>query len=475
VNSQTVDLGFRPRPWQTIALSSLKRFSVLIVHRRGGKTLAAVMKLIDAALRCQKIRGQYAYIAPELKQAKGLAWDYLKHYALKVPGSSHNESELWVKFPNGARIRLYGADAPDSLRGFYFDGVVLDEVAQMRPFVWGEILVPALADRTGWCMFIGTPKGINLLSERYYSAEVDPTWYAQRFDITQTGALDEAELAKMRANMTDQQWRQEMLCDFDASSDETLISIDLVRQALGRYLPPEAYESEPKIIGVDVALGGGDKTVIQRRQGLLAYPADVHNLSDPHQIGDIVAHTIDVFQPDAVFIDNSGGYGSGVISRLSALQYKVVVGIQFGGMPIEAGYANRRTEMWWKTRLWLEHGSLPRDQRYLVDLTGPRYDYKNAAGKLALETKDQMRARGIHSPDMGDALALTFAAPVAAANRIINGLPAQVAHVYRAPLSGDYQSNGAIEVAMGASMHKRGTDYDPFAAFAEEQKRHFGG
>ena len=118
VNSQTIDLGFRPRPWQLQALAALKRFSVLIVHRRGGKTLAAVMKLIDAALRCSKLRGQYAYIAPELKQAKGLAWDYLKHYALKIPGATHNESELWVKFPNDARIRLYGADARTACAAF---------------------------------------------------------------------------------------------------------------------------------------------------------------------------------------------------------------------------------------------------------------------------------------------------------------------------------------------------------------------
>ena len=86
------------------------------------------------------------------------------------------------------------------MRGFYFDGVMLDEVAQAEAAVWGEILVPALCDRTGWCMFIGTPKGINLLSGQYFSAQADPTWYAQSFDITQTGALDESELAKMRAS-----------------------------------------------------------------------------------------------------------------------------------------------------------------------------------------------------------------------------------------------------------------------------------
>lgn len=461
---QHVDLGFRPRPWQITALAALKRFSVLIVHRRGGKTLAAVMKLIDAALKCQKERGQYAYIAPELKQAKGLAWDYLKHYALKIPGATHNESELWVKLPNGARIRLYGADAPDSLRGFYFDGVVLDEVAQMKPHVWGEILVPALADREGWCMFIGTPKGINLLSERYFAAQADPTWYAQSFDFTQTNALAESELEKMRANMTEREWRQEMLCDFDASADETLISIDLCKAALGRHLPETAFQYEPKVMGVDVALGGGDLTVIQTRQGLAAFPPQVLNLSDTQQIADIVAYTIDVFQPNAVFVDGSGGYGAGVVNRLSALNY-VVSSVQFGGSAIEDNlYVNRRTEMWWKVKLWLEAGGcLPPDMRYLIDLTGPQKNSKNAAGKLALETKDQMKSRGIKSPDIGDALALTFASPVAVNNRMVRGLPAQIASIYSA----------GGQIAPGSHTHHH--EYDPFERFADEQKRQFGG
>lgn len=459
MNSVVVDLGFKPRPWQVKALSLLKRFSVLIVHRRGGKTLAAVLKLIDAALKCQKPRGQYAYIAPELKQAKGLAWDYLKHYALKIPGTRHNESELWVELPNGARIRLYGADAPDSLRGFYFDGVVLDEVAQMRPFVWGEILVPALADRGGWCLFIGTPKGINLLSKIYFDAQANPDWYADRFTFDDTHALGDDELATMRKNMSDREWRQEMLCDFDASSDDTLIPIDLVRDALGKHLPVTAYQHAPKVIGVDVALGGGDKTVIQTRQGLAAFPPNVQDLNDPGRIADIVARTIDVYQPQAVFIDGSGGYGSGVISRLTSLNY-TVIGVQFGGSPFDERYSNKRTEMWWEMKCWLESGgALPPTQQYLIDLTGPRYDYKNAAGKLALETKDQMAKRGIKSPDYGDALALTFASPVAA--RPVQ-LPTLVGELLGT-------RPAYYDVDTGIPQSRNLHDYDPHQRYSQER------
>jgi hypothetical protein len=463
VNEQIIDLGFRARPWQWEALSSLKRFSVLIVHRGGGKTLAAVMKLINSGLRIEN--GRFAYIAPELKQAKTAAWGYLCQYARKCPQHVVNETELWVQLPGGSRIRIFGADDPDSLRGQHLDGIVLDEVAQMKPHVWGEVLLPALASKNGWALFIGTPKGTNLLSDTFYKAEADPAWFAKRFTISDTNVFDEAQLATIRKNQTDQQWRQEYLCDFDASGIETLISIDLVRSAMGRHIPEGAFNSEPKTMGVDVALGGGDLTVIQTRQGLCAFPPTVINSNDPHQIGDLVAYAIDVFKPDAVFVDDSGGYGSGVVSRLRALNYGAVVNpIQFGASALNERYVNRVAEMWWKIKEWLEAGaSLPMDQRYLLELTSRQCDYKNARGKLALETKVQMRARGIKSPDIADALALTFAAPVGVTNRLINNLPAQLAHVYSATLGGPYQADwGAAANAMQVQTRQ---DYNPLDRF----------
>jgi hypothetical protein len=466
VAEQVVDLGFRARPWQFEALAALKRFSVLIVHRGGGKTLAAVMKLIDSGLRCTGPEpGRFAYVAPELKQAKTAAWTYLCQYARKLPQHHINETELWIQLPNGARVRIFGADDPDSLRGQHLNGIVLDEVAQMKPHVWGEVLLPALAARNGWALFIGTPKGTNLLSETFFKGEADPAWFAKRFTVMDTGVFNEQQLSEIRKNQTDQQWRQEYLCDFDASSIETLISIDLVRQAMGRHVPDAAFNSEPKVMGVDVALGGGDMTVIQTRQGLCAFPPTVINSSDPHQIGDLVAYAIDVFKPDAVFVDDSGGYGSGVVSRLRGLNYSAIVNpIQFGWSALDERYVNRVAEMWWKIKLWLESGgSLPQDQRYLLELTSRQCDYKNARGKLALETKEQMRSRGIKSPDIADALALTFAAPVAITNRLINNLPAQIAHVYSATLGGDYQADWNA-VANAANVESR-RDYNPLDRF----------
>jgi hypothetical protein len=418
---QLIDLGFRPRPWQDEALRSLRRFSVVVVHRRGGKTVMAVMKQIDSALRAVTLRPRFGYIAPELKQAKTVAWDYLRSYSTKIPGVRVNESELWVEYPhNEARIRIYGADAPDSLRGLYFDGVVLDEVAQMRPNVWGEIIVPTLADRSGDALFIGTPKGVNLFSKLYFDARGKEDWYSRTFTIEDTHALSEEELETMRREMSDQQWRQEMLCDFSASSDDVLIPLALVDAALGKHYSRDKYMMAAKVVGVDVARQGGDRTVIQGRQGLVAYTPIVMKGADSVAVAVRVAEYAELFDPDAIFIDGSGGYGAGVIDHLRQVNLKPLE-IQFGGEPFDVRFANKRAEMWVGIRDWLRAGgALPNMNEYRIDLTGTRYDYANARGRLQLESKEKLTGRGLPSPDFGDALALTFAAPVAPRARLDN-------------------------------------------------------
>jgi hypothetical protein len=416
MTTQTIDLGFRPREWQAASFKAMrgKRFGVEVVHRRGGKTVKAIIRLVDRALRFGGERGRFAYIAPQLKQAKGVAWDYLKHYALKVPGTQVNESELWVEFPKGARIRLFGADNPDSLRGLYFDGAVLDEVAQMKPEVWGEIVQPALADRQGWALFIGTPKGVNLFSELYYKAQANPDWYVGLWNVYQTNTLPPDEVERMKNEMTDAQFRQEMLCDFAASTDDTLISLALAQAAAGKHIPSDQWDFAPKVLGVDVARYGGDRSVIFRRQGLAAFEPRVWTGIDTMTLASHVAQEIGEWGPDAVFIDASPA-SYGVIDRLQSLGHRVLP-IDFGGRPNAEKYQNKRAEMWHGMAQWLEAGGAIPDRADLkTDLCAPMFDYSNASGKMALESKDDIKKRINVSPDLGDALALTFAMPVAPA------------------------------------------------------------
>lgn len=387
------------------------RFLVLVWHRRAGKTVFSVMELFLAALNCALPRGRYAYIAPLLKQARTVAWDYLRLYAARIPGVRISEAELSVRLPNGAEVRLYGADNPDALRGIYLDGVVLDEVADMKPQVWGEIIRPALADRRGWAIFIGTPKGVNLFSELYFRAQSEPGWWADLKRASETGVLDPGELEQARREMTPAQYAQEMECDFAASADDVLLRLDDVLAAQARAITEDAVRHAPRILGVDVARYGSDRFVVFPRQGLCGFAPHVWRGLNTMQGASQVAQVVDRWKPDAVFID-VGGVGAGVVDRLLQLGHEVTP-VDFGSAPLDARFENRRAEMWWLMAEWVRNGGgLPAGREVQQDLTTVRYTYRNRRGRMQLESKDELRERGMPSPDVADALACTFFAPV---------------------------------------------------------------
>ena len=210
-------IGYAPRPLQAELHGNAARFKLVVAHRRFGKTVFAVSELLRQALRCRLPAPRLAYVAPFYRQAKAVAWDYLKQQARAVEGASFNETELRCDLPGGARVSLYGADDPDSLRGLYLDGVVLDEYAQMDPRAWSEVIRPALADRLGWALFIGTPLGRNNFWRLYEEAKADPAWHARLFRASETGILPADELAAAKKAMSEAEYAQEFECSFDAA------------------------------------------------------------------------------------------------------------------------------------------------------------------------------------------------------------------------------------------------------------------
>lgn len=193
-----------------------QRWSALVAHRRCGKTVATINDQIRRALLLDKPHGRFAYVAPFLSQAKEVAWEYIKRFAEPIIADK-NESELWVQLLNGSRLRVHGADNPDRLRGAYLDGVILDEYADMRPGVWGEVIRPMLADREGWATFIGTPKGKNDFWNICERAKADSAWFHIILRASETGILPQAELDDARRDMTPEQYEQEFECSFDAA------------------------------------------------------------------------------------------------------------------------------------------------------------------------------------------------------------------------------------------------------------------
>ncbi len=192
------------------------RWFIGVCHRRAGKTVACINELVIAALKCQLKNPRFAYIAPQLNQAKDIAWTYLKEYTAFL-NPKVNESELWVELPGGKRIRIYGADNPDRLRGIYLDGVVPDEFGDMNPTIWSQVLRPALSDRKGWAAFIGTPKGKNTFYDLWQQAEDDPEWTRLMLKASETGLLDNKELADAAKMMSPDEYQQEYECSFEAA------------------------------------------------------------------------------------------------------------------------------------------------------------------------------------------------------------------------------------------------------------------
>lgn len=211
-------LLFRPHKYQRDIITQLKRFNVVVAHRRFGKTIMCVNLLIKAALQANHPFWTGSYLAPFYKQSKKVAWRYLKFYTQNVPGVKFYENELTAVFPNGATLVLLGANNPDALRGIGLDIVVLDEVAQMPPGVWGEVILPALSDRKGQAIFIGTPKGQNLLYEQWEFAKNDDKSFAIMYKVDETDILDPEVVADAKARMTDDEYNQEYRCSFFAAN-----------------------------------------------------------------------------------------------------------------------------------------------------------------------------------------------------------------------------------------------------------------
>lgn len=217
-------IPYQPRPFQRVVGRVIRRtrFTVLVTHRRFGKTVLAVNMNQQTALMCPKERPRCAYIGPTYTQGKAVAWDYMQHYARPIPGIALNQSELRVDYPNGGQARIYGADNPDSLRGLYFDRAVLDEFGLHPAKTFSEVIGPTLIDRGGSALFLGTPNGKNQFYDLAQHAKAEQAkgatdWAYLEYRASDTGLLDAQYLQAARAVMTSDEYAQEFECSFEAS------------------------------------------------------------------------------------------------------------------------------------------------------------------------------------------------------------------------------------------------------------------
>jgi hypothetical protein len=271
---QTVQLPYEPRQAFIPFHNRSKRRAVIVAHRRAGKTFSVIQDLISKAMRFQvrdrqgKLlpKPKFAYLCPYKGQAKQVAWQYLIDFTKAIPGVKKNETELWIEIPtvagDTARIFLAGADNPDNLRGLYFDGVVLDEYGDMKPEVYSTVIRPALADRKGWVVFMGTPKGKNDFYRRWELAQQQPhKYFSLRLKASDSGILDASEIEDMKSEMEVEEWQQELECSFDAAFRGSFYGKQIASaEAQGKFKLLEYEPAEKVSIAMD--LGHSDAAVI---------------------------------------------------------------------------------------------------------------------------------------------------------------------------------------------------------------------
>ncbi|WP_164658262.1 terminase large subunit domain-containing protein [Tropicibacter sp. Alg240-R139] len=257
-----LELHINFRPEQQALFDTARRFAVRVVHRRFGKTWQAIAELIAGALMTKRKDWRGFYVAPTFKQAKRIAWDYIKTFCRDMPKVTFNEAELRVDFENGNRIQLLGAETYDSLRGQYADHVVLDEAQLIPSSAWSTVIRPMLADREGRAVIQGTPAGRhNLLFELYdYVSGDDPDWSHHLLTVRDTKVLKQSEVDAMQREMSDAEFEQELLCSFNAAIRGAYFANEMAKADAENRFTTIRYDAAAEVIAA-LDLGWSDLMV----------------------------------------------------------------------------------------------------------------------------------------------------------------------------------------------------------------------
>jgi len=425
--------GYQRNTFNNFGFNKPFQRAACVWHRRAGKDS---MGLNLTAREMFKRVGTYWHLFPEQAQARKAIWNGVDKQGRRIldqvfPGFKKTMQtrkphgvvkrvsgmEMLVELVNGSIWQMAGSDNYDSLVGSNPVGVVFSEYSIANPLAW-DYIRPILLENGGWAIFIYTPRGRTHGYKLFQMALKNDAWIAERLTYLDTGVLTEADIESEReSGMSENKIAQEYNCDFEAENDDQLIPSTAVVAA--QKIPAQSHLDDPMILGVDVARFGDDKSVIYPRRGRDArtMPIEVYSKLDTMQFAAKVAVAIKKYKPDGVFID-VGGLGAGVVDRLVQLNFEVI-GVNFGGIadayhPGGTKTADKRSEMWTAMRDALKSGlAIPADQRLEFELLAPNYTYdKNNA--ILLESKKDMKKRGLQSPDIADALALTYAYQVEA-------------------------------------------------------------
>lgn len=314
----------------------------------------------------------------------------------------------------GVEGRLWSAENPDAYAGVHnFDGVmvIFDEASGIDDSIW-SVTSGFFTENTPnrfWLAFSNPRRNTGYFYEAFNSKR--DFWKTMIVDARTVEGTDKQVYEQIIAEYgpDSSQAHVEVYGQFPNEGDDQFISVGIVDAAMKRQ--PYKDETAPIVIGVDPARFGADATVIAVRQGRDIIKIIRHRGDDTMTVVGHVIDAIEEFEPTLVNIDE-GGLGAGVVDRLKEQRYKIR-GVNFGNKaknPLM--YGNKRAEIWGEMREWLKSASVPNDRFLKSDLISPKMK-PDSRGTIYLESKKDMKARGLASPDAADAIALTFAHPVA--------------------------------------------------------------
>lgn len=396
--------------------------------RRNGKDLIALNILIAKAAQRP---GLYLYIGPFHNQTRQIVWmgatnegrkflDFIPSQLITAVRTSVMEIDLF----NGGMIKLVGSDHYDSLMGLNCIGAVFTEYSLQRPEAW-DYIRPMMTGNGGWALFNGTPRGLNHMYKMARMAAKNDDWFYQYLTRDDTGyPSEEAIEADRRSGMKESLINQEYYCQWEASSDEVFIPLEVVMPTIqdDAEIEPSLYTHAPRILGADVAYSAtGDFATLFYRQGRKVHFGRRYKGMDNMAFADEIARFIRQIRPHAVFID--AGRGEGVISRLDRLGFSdVVVPVHFGAKVYVEGIANMKALMWDRMLSWFMSDNKPDmtnldecsysnseiEEDLVTEITTP-FMILNEKNEVQVESKKSLKSRGVPSPDLAEGLALTFA------------------------------------------------------------------
>lgn len=424
--------AYQEKVWNYMMQDKVGLRALTVWARRNGKDLIALNVLIAKAIQKP---GLYLYIGPLHTQTRQIVWlgstnegrKFLDFIPPQIIKGRPRNSQMEVDLINGSMIKVVGSDQFDSLMGLNALGAVFTEYSLQRPEAW-DYIRPMMAANGGWALFNGTPRGMNHMFTMYEMARKNPDWFCELLTADDTGVPTKEAIAEERsAGMKESLIEQEFYCSWTASSESVFIPLDVVAPTItpAAELQPKFYHHEPRVFGVDVAYSiKGDKAVIACRQGRKLHWMRWYRGKDNMAFASEIAKFIKIVRPHAIFID--AGRGEGVISRLEQLGYgHLVHGIHFGGKVYEEGILNKKAHMWCAMEDWFadynkpdmtnldtaEYANEEVESQLITELSTPLklIDEKQ---QISVESKKALASRGYSSPDLADALALTFAEEV---------------------------------------------------------------